>query len=297
MKLSFKVGIAISLATCLMVTSVAGMAKAEASQQVKVYYKGIQIKTDVAPFIDANNRTQLPLRIISETMKDNVVWEPTTKTATVSTSAAVISIKLNANIIKTSTGNITMDTEAIIKSGRTFLPIKYVGEALGCTVTFDAPTKSVYIDGAPVATPTTSAITTLPSGNKDVPTPTIPIIAADAAKCNTIKVAGVDLAKYPNQKVYLPGTVECIGSSDGLNGNINVIDKTLTPNQALYTVEATLVGNKAACGFSDATIKTVMAGIAAVPTTGKLYSATIDGYTFSGGEGTKYGAGLTWAKN
>jgi molybdate transport system substrate-binding protein len=79
-------------------------------------------------FIDSSNRIQAPIRLVSEKLGASVVWNATTKTATIN---GTIKIKVNSNQIITAYGTITMDTKAVLKENRIYVPIRFIGNALG----------------------------------------------------------------------------------------------------------------------------------------------------------------------
>ncbi len=84
--------------------------------------------TDVAPIL-LNNRTMVPLRIVAESLGADVQWQKKTKTVEIKLRNK--SLRLAAD--KTSPG---MDTPVTIMQGRAMVPISFVSESLGATVTW-----------------------------------------------------------------------------------------------------------------------------------------------------------------
>ncbi|MGC8789623.1 MAG: stalk domain-containing protein, partial [Caldisericum sp.] len=106
------------------------------------------IKLDAAPFID-NGRTMVPIRFISEAFGAKVEWEPP-KTVTVTFRDTQIILQvgnLNASVRKKGTPaqHIILETPPKIVSGRTFVPIRFIGEAFGATVDWEPTTKTIKI--------------------------------------------------------------------------------------------------------------------------------------------------------
>lgn len=91
------------------------------------------------PFLDNQSRTMIPLRIISEKLGHKVEWSQSTKTATIDGN---VSITIGEKIVKTPNGDVIMDTKAILKDTRTYVPLRFVVEALGYEVTYDGPKAS-----------------------------------------------------------------------------------------------------------------------------------------------------------
>lgn len=91
-----------------------------------------------APFYDANERTQIPLRYIIEACGYEVDWDASLHAAVIYTTRGTIEIRPNSKIMKTPSGNVTMDTVATIRNGRTYIPLRFALEALGFTVGWSA---------------------------------------------------------------------------------------------------------------------------------------------------------------
>jgi hypothetical protein len=109
---------------------------------------GEAAEMDAAPYIDSNNRTMVPIRYIANACgvsDDNITWNQATQTATLNGANTVVTIKVGSNTIQTSTGTITMDTVAVNNNGRIYVPARFIANALGANVTWDAATKTVGI--------------------------------------------------------------------------------------------------------------------------------------------------------
>lgn len=89
---------------------------------------------NMRPFIDNNSRTQVPLRTLAEAMGFEVVYENKTKTITIPTNGGNVVLQIGSNKVQTPDGTISMDTAAVVINGRTYVPIRFVSEALGWTV-------------------------------------------------------------------------------------------------------------------------------------------------------------------
>ena len=84
------------------------------------------------PYIDSANRTQTPIRAVVESLGAEISWDQATQTATINGS---IKIKMGSSEISTAYGTITMDTQAVNKDGRIYVPVRYVANALGYDIT------------------------------------------------------------------------------------------------------------------------------------------------------------------
>jgi len=98
-----------------------------------------------APFIDQANRTQVPLRATMETYGCNVSWESETNTAKVSKDGTTVEVVIGQNYILKNNTKIAIDSAAIIKDGRTYLPIRAVLESFGANVSWNNISQTVMV--------------------------------------------------------------------------------------------------------------------------------------------------------
>jgi hypothetical protein len=111
------------------------------SSALTVKYNGEAIAfPDAQPFVDENNRTLIPVRFVAETMGADVNWNQDAQTAVIAQNDITIMVPVGSNTISvTQDGNtsaVKMDTAAIIREERTYVPIRYVAEALGAWVSY-----------------------------------------------------------------------------------------------------------------------------------------------------------------
>ncbi|MGG0939181.1 copper amine oxidase N-terminal domain-containing protein [Brevibacillus centrosporus] len=95
------------------------------------------------PFIDKQGRTQVPVRFVSEALGKKVDWEGSTQTVTI---AEKIKLRIKSSVVELGNGKtIHMDTVAQLKDDRTFVPVRFVAEALGQKVDWDEKAMTVII--------------------------------------------------------------------------------------------------------------------------------------------------------
>lgn len=99
-----------------------------------------------APFVDSNNRTQVPLRVTMESFGANVGWDNNTRIATVEKDDIRVEVPIGQTYIFKNGEKITNDTAAIIKDSKTYLPIRAVLEAFDATVGWDNETQTVTVN-------------------------------------------------------------------------------------------------------------------------------------------------------
>ena len=97
------------------------------------------------PFIDSNYRTQVPLRVALEKYGAKVEWNQEKMSAIVMLDDITVEVPIGQNYILKNSEKILTDSSALIKNGRTYLPIRPVFEALEAVVAWDEATKTVEI--------------------------------------------------------------------------------------------------------------------------------------------------------
>jgi len=105
--------------------------------QVMVMVQGKEVSYDSAPYIDNNNRTMVPLRVITEALGANVVWDDKDRSITITYETGVIRLVIGSGQALVNGKEKTMDTIPVIKNNRTMVPLRYVGEFMGAQVSWD----------------------------------------------------------------------------------------------------------------------------------------------------------------
>lgn len=99
---------------------------------------------DVAPII-RNERTMLPVRYVAEALGAEITWDGATSTATLQTDTVTIKIMVGVSVASVNGKSITLDSPAFIENSRTYMPVRFVAEALGATVAWDGGTSTATI--------------------------------------------------------------------------------------------------------------------------------------------------------
>lgn len=106
---------------------------------------GVEKTMDVAPYIK-NGRTYMPVRfaaLAAGVDEANIIWDGVKRTVTLMKGDRVVQMTIGSKTMVINGVAITMDAAPEITSGRTMLPFRYVGQALGATVGWDEATKTV----------------------------------------------------------------------------------------------------------------------------------------------------------
>lgn len=89
---------------------------------------------DAQPYIDTNGRTMIPVRFPAQAFGADVTWNQANKTATISSNAKVVKVTVGSTNYSVNGEQRKMDTVAILKDSRTFVPLRFISEALGVEV-------------------------------------------------------------------------------------------------------------------------------------------------------------------
>ncbi|PHJ39982.1 hypothetical protein P378_00230 [Desulforamulus profundi] len=112
---------------------------------IKIFVNGKQIISDVPPFVDRANRTQAPFRAIGEALGCKVTWVNEAQKVVCEKAGFKVEMTIGKKTFTVNGVNKTMDTAPLIKNGRTFIPVRALGEALNCNVNWDQANNTVYI--------------------------------------------------------------------------------------------------------------------------------------------------------
>lgn len=130
----------------LIVGCFGSVSTASAGSQINILINGKKVNFSSNtgyPFVDKNNRTMVPLRVTMETAGFAVGYDTENETAIVITEHDRIEIPIGTNYIYNNNKLTENDTTAVVKDGRTYLPIRAVLESADFTVEWDSKTNTV----------------------------------------------------------------------------------------------------------------------------------------------------------
>ncbi len=101
---------------------------------------------DESPFIDrATQRSMVPIRAIAEIFGAEVSWNNATRQVTIRHRQQTIVLTINSSIAHIGNRQVQMDTQPVIRSSRTFVPIRFISEAFGAEVDWIPDTQRIII--------------------------------------------------------------------------------------------------------------------------------------------------------
>lgn len=93
------------------------------------------VSGDAAPYVDGNWRTMVPFRVLGETFGAEVNWDQDAQTVTYTYGDTELTMTIGEETYTVNGTEKTMDTAPVLSGDRTYVPVRFVGEALGYTVT------------------------------------------------------------------------------------------------------------------------------------------------------------------
>ncbi len=116
---------------------------------IKIYIDGGLVASDQAPIIK-NSRVLVPLRVIAENLGASVAYEAGEKRVNIKKGDISMTLVIGDDMIWYSdmekAGPFDIDVPAMIKNGRTMVPLRAVAELFTMDVKWDGKKRAVYID-------------------------------------------------------------------------------------------------------------------------------------------------------
>ena len=137
--------IQITLIICLLFSTL-GFAGAAPAANVSIDGVPVEFTQETGfPFVDQNNRTQVPFRVTLEAFGAEVDWDSASRTAIAEKDGVTVKVPIGTNYVYRDDLKIINDTASLIQDNLTYLPIRIVLEAFGADVGWDAASRTVTV--------------------------------------------------------------------------------------------------------------------------------------------------------
>ncbi len=111
-----------------------------------VSVNGKKKQMDVAPFIDVHsNRTLVPIRFVVELFGGGVSWDGKTRTVTIVANGKTVKLTIGSDVAYVNEKPFALDQPPIILHNRTFVPLRFIAEALGFKVVWNAKDRTITV--------------------------------------------------------------------------------------------------------------------------------------------------------
>ena len=115
-----------------------------AQQPIRVILDGRTLQFDVQPTI-IDGRTMVPMRVIFEEFGATLAWNEQLRQVTATRGDLVVTATVGSYLITVNGNARTMDIAPVIIDGRTLVPLLFVSEAFGATVSWDGANRIANI--------------------------------------------------------------------------------------------------------------------------------------------------------
>lgn len=152
-----------------------------ANQDIKVFVDNKQVTFDVLLQL-IGGRTMVPLRAIFEALGATVEWDESNQTITAYNEAYIVKSTVGSNEMYVNNSKLTIDVPPMIVDNRTLVPARFIAEAFGCDVEWNADDLAVIITSKPIDYGSLEQENSTPSSSN--PTEEPPIQTANGTRLN-----------------------------------------------------------------------------------------------------------------
>lgn len=115
------------------------------SKDITIYVNDQKVEFDNKPLL-VNGRTLAPVREVIESIGGNVIWIADSQTIMMSVNDSVVELKIDEQMTFIDGELDTLEEPAKLIDGRTYIPVRYIGETIGGEVTWDNDTSTIHIN-------------------------------------------------------------------------------------------------------------------------------------------------------
>ncbi|MCS5503201.1 copper amine oxidase N-terminal domain-containing protein [Lysinibacillus sp. A4] len=126
--------------TGLCLTTMLWMATPAEAATTQIKIDDVVVKSDTAPE-QKNNRTMVPLRVISENLGAQVHWQDSQ--ITLAMDQTTIKLNLNNRTVIKNGEKEQLDVQPYMKNNRTYVPIRFIAETFGSQVYYNQGTVNI----------------------------------------------------------------------------------------------------------------------------------------------------------
>lgn len=140
--------------TALLLGALASTQPSHATSQVNLIINGAPVTADPAPMIK-NDRTVVPLRVVSEALGAQVTWNAPERAVLIEKDGRRILLRIDRSLVDYEiNGNKIYqfsDVSPFIYQDRTFVPLRLISNALGVGIEWEGATRTVRVDASKIS--------------------------------------------------------------------------------------------------------------------------------------------------
>ncbi|WP_438351158.1 N-acetylmuramoyl-L-alanine amidase [Paenibacillus sp. FA6] len=146
-----------------------------AAVQSKIILDGNEITMpDNVQVAVVNGNVMIPIRVVVENLKFNVDWNQKDKSVRIQQNSKVISLTVDKDEVTVDGKKVILKTAPQVKNNSVLVPIRFVSEQMGLTVSWDNTDKTVYLTSAEPGSADNGQANTDTDVKVDLPTLTVP---------------------------------------------------------------------------------------------------------------------------
>lgn len=135
------------LFSVLIISMIFSTSKVDAQINVPLYVINGQTQSFHLDGIEKNGSTFIPLRGVFETLGASVNWDNKNQSITAKKGSSSVFLKVGSKLGKVNGKNVSISAVPFVKEGKTYVPLRFVSEALGATVNW-SKYEPIYIYGS-----------------------------------------------------------------------------------------------------------------------------------------------------
>lgn len=113
------------------------------TQPVRVFLNSKELFFDAEPYFDSQKRTMVPMRKLFEALGATVTYDGSTNQIIAVKDEKTIQLTTNSSIAIVDGQSYTLDSPVVVKNNRSLVPIRFITEQFGGTVTWHKETNSI----------------------------------------------------------------------------------------------------------------------------------------------------------
>ena len=115
---------------------------------IRILINGVKLEIpqgEPGAFINDDNRTLIPVRFVTDGLGADIQWDEVTRAVDIRSGKNEIRLVVGESEATVNGQVVAFDTSPVILQGRTFVPLRFISEALGASVNWEGPSQTVVI--------------------------------------------------------------------------------------------------------------------------------------------------------
>lgn len=185
----------------LLIWPFSGHTNAAAARPIEIILDGKVLTSDAPPYIKSkSNVTMVPLRVISEGLGAQVDWLQSSKSVTIIKDGNSIVLRAGSTTAQVNNTAIKLDVSVEINSGRTMVPLRFVGEQLGLQVDWSSAARTITLISQKTSIP--PVVEPTPTPNPVTPPNEQPPSNGNADELRGVWISTVINLDWPSKASY-----------------------------------------------------------------------------------------------